>query len=471
MEHEMTPARRTIILVNACILTFMATLDGSIVNIALPEISRAFHVGIESVQWVVSSYLITISATLLVWGRLADLKGRKRFFAAGLGIFTLGSLLCGLSGSLPLLVASRVLQALGASMAMALVQGIVTSIFPPAERGKALGFIGAVVSIGSLLGPSLGGVLVHFAGWPSIFFVNVPIGLLGVVLTFAVMPESKRQEGDFDLPGSLIFAGLVVLFFGWLLAWQEGALPAFAMILAPLAAAGLLLAFLAVERRRRHPLLDGSLFASPVFSLGIIAAWFSYVAMFAYILFMPFYLQGVLGLSPLGAGLLLSIYPVVTAVFAPIFGSLSDRRGYLPFTVGGLALSALGLGLVTALGPATPLPAVGTIVALLGLGGAAFQSPNNSSVMGSAPRERLGVAGSVNSLFRNLGMVSGTTFAVALFTLSTRATMDDLAAGFDKPLFLSGFHVVALGAALAALAGSLVNLLRLGRGRRAAPAK
>ena len=462
MEQEMTKGRRTIILVNALILTLMATLDGSIVNIALPEISKALGVGIESVQWVVSSYLITIAATLLIWGRLADLRGRKRFFAAGLGIFTLGSLLSGLSGNLTFLVMSRILQALGASMAMGLVQGIVTSIFPPKERGKALGYTGAVVSIGSLLGPSLGGVLVHFAGWPSIFFVNVPIGIIGVILTFAVMPESKRQEGDFDWPGAGIFATLVVIFFVWLLAWQEGKASTLAMFGVPTLSILLLVLFLAVERRRKHPLIDGSIFASPVFTLGIVAAWFSFVAMFSYILFMPFYLQGVRGLSPLYAGLLLSINPIVTSVLSPLSGSLSDRYGFLPFTVGGLALTALGLIFLTTLGPASSLVEIGAIIALLGIGAGAFGSPNNSSMMGTVPRERLGVAGSMIALFRNLGMVSGTTFAVAIFSFTTRSDINQLTAGFDSATFMAGFRFVVGAAAAMALAGSLVNLVRLG---------
>jgi MFS family permease len=351
-------------------------------------------------------------------------------------------------------------------MAMALVQGIVTSIFPAKERGKALGFIGAVVSIGSLLGPSLGGILVHFAGWRSIFFVNVPIGLVGVALTFAVMPESEKQEGDFDWPGAALFGSLIVLFFVWLLSLQEGGSSPLAQApgswLAPLASAGLFGAFVLVERGRRHPLVDSSVFGSPVFSLGIAASWLSYVALFSYILFMPFYLQGLRGLTPLEAGLLLSLYPAVTAILAPFFGALSDRIGYKPLTVGGLGVTALGLALLSTLGTDSSLLWIGFLVALLGLGGAAFQSPNNSSVMGAVPRDRLGVAGSLNSFFRNLGMVSGTTLAVALFSLRTRGGMTTAEAiALDPGSFMDGFRFVVLAAALVALAGSAINLQRL----------
>ncbi|NNM55008.1 MAG: MFS transporter [Spirochaetales bacterium] len=460
MNTTLTATKRTLILLNTLILTLMANIDASIVNIALPNISKSFHVGINDVQWVVSSYLIAISAVILVWGRLADLHGRKRFFAAGLGIFTLGSLMCGLADNLPFLVAARVVQAVGASMGMALVQAIVTSIYPPEERGKALGYIGSTVAIGSLLGPGLGGLLVHFFAWPAIFFINVPIGIAGVILTLAVMPESPKQSGDFDWPGSLLFIGLVVLFFSWLLLWQEGLAPLWLMVAGPLLSVAALAVFLVIERKRKHPLIDETLFASKAFSLGVAASWFSYVAMFGYVLFMPFYLQNVLGLSAWQAGLLLSVYPLVLAVVAPLSGRYSDRVGVQLFTVGGLAATAVGLGLVATLGPTSPLIEVGLLIGLLGLGTALFQSPNNSSVMGAAPRHRLGIAGSVNSFFRNLGMVSGAAFAVAIFSVTTNTGTSGVAGITDKGLFMSGFRVVILAMGGAALGGALVSLVR-----------
>ena len=464
MTKPLTSLRRTLILLNTLILTLMANIDASIVNIALPNIAKSFHAGMNNVQWVVSSYLITISAVILVWGRLADLHGRKRFFVAGLGIFTLGSLLCGLADNLPFLVASRVVQAVGASMGMALVQAIVTSIYPPEERGKALGYIGSTVAIGSLLGPGLGGLLVHFFSWPAIFFVNVPIGILGVILTLVVMPESESQTGDFDWPGSLLFSALVVLFFSWLLLWQEGLAPLPFLITAPVLSVILLVAFFKLEKKRPHPLLEESLFASRTFTLGVTASWFSYVAMFGYVLFMPFYLQNVLGLSAWQAGLLLSIYPLVLAVVAPLAGRLSDRFGVQLFTMGGLMVTAVGLMVVATLGLASLLLEVGFLIGLLGLGTALFQSPNNSSVMGAAPRHRLGIAGSVNSFFRNLGMVSGAAFAVALFSVVTNTGASGWTGITNKLLFLSGFRVVILAMAGAAFAGALVSMVRNHRG-------
>jgi EmrB/QacA subfamily drug resistance transporter len=462
LEKELSRGRRGLILANACVITFMATLDGSIVNIALPTIAKSFAVGISAVQWVVSSYLIAVSALLLVWGRLSDIHGRKGFFMAGLGVFTLGSLLCGLSGNLAALVASRVLQAVGASMAMALVQGIVTSAFPPQERGKALGFIGAVVSIGSLVGPSLGGVLVEAAGWRSIFFINVPIGLIGIVLTIFVMPDSKappRPDGSvpsFDAAGAVLLGSAITLFFAGMLALQEGAVAPAAPIAAIAASAVLLFAFLRVERGRADPLIEASLFRSRVFSMGVTDSCLSYIAMFSYNFFMPFYLQAARGMGVLEAGALMSIYPASTAVLAPLAGALSDRITYRPLTIAGLSCTAAGLVLLAALGPSASLVAVGAVIFLLGMGGAMFQSPNNSSVMGSAPRDRLGIAGSINSFFRNLGMVTGTTLAVSLFSFATKAGMDEVASGSVAPaLFLKGFRLVVLAAAAFALAGAV----------------
>lgn len=476
MDPAVPKGRRGLILFNACVITFMATLDGSIVNIALPTIARALGAGVSAVQWVVTSYLLCVSATLLVWGRLSDIYGRKRLFAAGLLTFTVGSLLCGLSGSLSALVASRVLQGLGAAMAMALVQGIVTSTFPPEERGKALGFIGSVVAIGSLVGPSLGGLLVAVAGWRSIFFINVPIGLGGVALTFAVMPEShgsgvavmpeSRDSGAadrgraFNWGGASLFVLSISALFVAMLAFQDGLLAGPPALGIAVLAFLLFFAFLRAERRP-SPLVDRSLFRSRVFTMGVIDSCLSYVAMFSYTFFMPFYLQGVRGMSVLGAGALMSVYPLVTGVLAPLAGSLSDRITYRPLTIAGLLCNVAGLALLATLGPGTPIYAIGAVIVLLGVGGASFQSPNNSSVMGSAPRDRLGIAGSLNAFFRNLGMVTGTTLSVSLFSLVTKARMDSVSSGaLDDGVFLGGFRVVVLvaaGFALAAMAGEVLG--------------
>jgi MFS family permease len=251
-----------------------------------------------------------------------------------------------------------------------------------------------------------------------------------------------------------------------MLAWQEGLLAVLPSLALIFLAFVLLLAFLRLEGRKKDPLVDGGLFKNRVFTVGVIVSCLSYIAMFSYLFFMPFYLQSVRGLSVLRTGALLSLYPIVTAILAPLSGALSDRITYRPLTLAGLLMSSLGLVLLASLGPSSSLIYIGAIIVLLGIGGAAFQSPNNSSVMGAVPRERLGIAGSFNSFFRNLGMVSGTTIAVSLFSFRTKAGIDQVASGaMEDSLFLSGFRLVVLAASAFALCGMVLELA----GRRRAP--
>lgn len=469
--------KKYLILFNVTLSTFMATLDGSIVNIALPVISGEFGVSISSIQWVVTAYLLVISVLLLVWGRLSDLYGKKMIFASGFFVFALGSALCALSRSLEMLVLFRILQAVGASAMMALSQGIVTRIFPPNERGKALGITGVAVSLGSLTGPSLGGVLVRAAGWQSIFWINLPIGLLGLLLTLFLIPDQKpvRENEDasdkkpFDLKGALLFILAVLLFFTGLLSYQDGQISLLVAILM-LVGSGLILAlFIRTEKRTASPLIDLSLFRLYEFSTGLGAAYLVFVALNTTLLFMPFYLQYILKLNTLEAGILISFYPLATAIVAPISGALSDRITYKPLTVAGLLISTAMLVLLSFLGVQSSRLHIALIMTLLGVGGALFQSPNNSSVMGAVPVTRLGIAGGINALFRNLGLVSGTTFSVILFTFSSRLSINSMSGEngtVDTVQFMKGFRIVLLFAAAVSLAAMLLSFIRAtGKGR------
>ena len=466
MEAEPNQFKRWLILINVALSVFMATLDSSIVNIALPVISRELSVNISSIQWVVTSYLLTISILLLIWGKISDIYGRKKVFAAGFIIFTAGSLMCGISSSLGMLVFSRVLQAIGASSMMALSQGIVTTTFPPAERGKALGITGTTVAIGSLVGPSLGGVLVNISGWQLIFFINLPIGIIGTVLTFLLIPEDVPDEkpSGFDLKGSAMFTASLLLLFLSLLLFQEGGIPAELFLPMLVVSLVLLVLFIRYEGQQTNPLMNLGLFRNPEFSLGITSAFLSFVAIFSTLVFIPFYLQNVLNLDTLKAGLIMSFYPGVTALVAPVSGWLSDRITYRPLTVSGLFISTVVYIILSNLGPSSSHIRIIVLMAFLGFGMALFQSPNNSSVMGAAPRTQLGVAGGINALFRNLGMVTGITLSVILFTMSTRMNINNMTqagAPFDASLFLKGFRVIMLSAALMCLAALAVSVSRL----------
>lgn len=465
METQMTKGKRWMILINVCISIFMATLDGSIVNIALPVISGELNANISSVQWVVTSYLLTISVLLLIWGKISDIYGRRNLFGVGFIIFTVGSALCGMSSSLGMLVFSRVVQAIGAASMMALSQGIVTSTFPPQERGKALGITGTVVAIGSLVGPSLGGLLVHAAGWQSIFYINIPIGILGTVLTFLIIPKEQEKKGfeSFDYNGSFMYVIALSLLFMALLFLQEGTITLMAFL--PMIITGLVLlgVFIKYEGKTNNALLNLNLFKNKVFSIGVASAYLSFVAIFCITLFMPFYLQNVLKLDTRAAGVLLSFYPITTAIVAPLSGWLSDRVTYRPLTVTGLTISAISLAALATLGPNEPHIKIALMMAAVGLGGGLFQSPNNSSVMGAVPREMLGIAGGINALFRNLGMVSGITLSVMLFSFTTRMNINNLggdANTFDTSLFLKGFRIVLITASLTCVAAMLLSLSR-----------
>jgi len=443
----------------------MATLDSSIVNIALPVISKELFINISSVQWVVTSYLLTISVLLLIWGKISDLYGRKRIFAAGFIVFTVGSILCGLSNSLGMLVFSRVLQAIGASSMMALSQGIVTGTFPPNERGKALGITGTTVAIGSLVGPSLGGILVHTSGWQSIFFINIPVGILGTILTFAIIPEVEKKPDSkaFDFKGASMFVPSLILLFTGLLLFQEGAIGVYHLIPAILVSVVVLYLFARYESRIEQPLINLSLFKSPVFSLGIASGYLSFIAIYATILFMPFYLQNVLNLSSLTAGLLMSFYPAATAIVAPVSGWLSDKITFRPLTIAGLLISTIILFILSTLNATSSFSHIAVLMSLMGAGMALFQSPNTSSIMGSVPRNQLGIAGGINALFRNLGMVSGITISVILFNLATRININNLSGNnttIDPVLFLKGFKVVFITAGLVCLCASVFNFKR-----------
>lgn len=456
--------KKYLVLMTVCLSTFMSTIDSSIVNISLPVMVKDLEVPLNSIQWVVSSYLMTITAFLLFWGKLSDVYSRKKLFIGGFAIFTIGSLICALSSALPMLVIGRLVQALGASITMALVQGIVTLIFPVTERGKALGVVSTVVALGSLTGPSVGGLLVHYLGWPSIFSINLPIGIIGVVMAYKILPdqfESSTQERVIDYWGGGIFALMILLLFMALLGNQDGLVQGTQMKLMLCASAVLLVGFIWREMHCPNPMLDLNLFKIWEFSSGVLVAYISFLSLFAYMLLMPFYLQGVQGYDVLRAGMLMALYPMALAVCAPNFGKLSDRISYKPLTMGGLGINGVALVLLALSNGERSVWELGGIVLMLGIGSAMFQSPNTSSIMGSVPRNKAGIAGSINAFFRNFGMVTGTTLAVIIFGFATRQGVGGVSfQNLSPSVFLSGFRVVMLTSAVLSFVGVALSAQR-----------
>jgi EmrB/QacA subfamily drug resistance transporter len=458
-REELSPAgdrRKWAVLAAVGVGTFMSALDGSIVNALLPVIRDALGTTVAGIEWVVTIYLLVVSGVLLAFGRLGDLRGHKDVYVAGFAGFVVSSALCGLSPSVGWLVAFRGVQALSAAMLFANSPAILTASFPATERGRALGLQATMTYLGLSVGPPAGGFLAAHLGWRAIFFVNVPVGALGVALSLRAIARDRpeRSPPPFDrLGAALFFTGLFALLlalnqghaWGWS-ATRTLALLAFAAVV--------LAAFVAVERRRPHPMLDLALFRDRVFTGSTFSATMSYVASYAIVFLLPFYLVQGRGLSPQHAGLVLMAQPVVMMLAAPVAGTLSDRIGSRGLIVGGLAILTGGLLLLARMGDATALWKVAAALCVCGLGFGAFVAPNNSRLLGAAPPNRRGIASGVLAAARNVGMVLGVGLAGAIYTtVLERRGAGHVAAGVSAALVVVA-AVVAIAAATSWLEGS-----------------
>ena len=406
---------------------FLATIDSSIVNVALPTLVDSFGAVLATVQWVVLAYLLTVTTLMLSVGRLADMIGKKPPYTWGFVIFTIGSVLCGLSWSIQALILFRILQAIGAAMVMALGMAIVTEAFPPGERGKALGISGSLVSIGIVVGPTLGGILIASLSWHWIFFVNLPIGIIGTWMVIRFVPATRPSGGQkFDGWGALAFLVTLLMFLLALTIGQETgftALPVLALFGGSFLS---LLLFIWIERTVREPMLDLKIFRDRHFTVSLITAVITFIAIAGATFLLPFYLQNVLGYDPRQVGFLLAVIPVVLALVSPISGNLSDRYGTRLIAVIGLVLLVIGYAALRTL--STQTSAIGFILRFLavGLGMGVFQSPNNSAIMGSATRERLGVVSGTLAIARTMGQTTGIALLGAIWANSIIAVTPGL---------------------------------------------
>jgi len=397
--------------------TFMATLDSSIVNIALPTIRRELQAG-DDVEWIVLSYLLVTTSTLLIMGRLSDMYGRKSIYITGFSVFVLGSLFCGLSWDIWSLVVSRVVQGIGASMIFAIGPAIISDAFLPHERGRALGMMGTVVAAGTSTGPVAGGFLLQQFGWPSIFFVNLPIGLIAVWRAWRVLPAFTRTRPQpFDIPGAALFlVGVTCLLIGidfgasaaynWSDAWVVGLL-----MLGIL----LLVFFVLWEKKTPHPMLRLRLFTIKPFSAAITAAGLGFMANGANVYVIPFFLQLLLGYSPQDAGLIMLAGPITLSIAAPLGGYLSDKISTRLIASTGLLITATGYFMFSFLQPHWTWQDVIWRSALLALGFGLFQSPNSSSALNATPVTERGVGSSLLAFMRNLGLVTGIALGAAVW--------------------------------------------------------
>lgn len=419
-------AKKWWVLASVACGTFMATLDSSIVNIALPTLTKALGTDLNKIKWVVIVYLLIITCLLLPFGKLSDQIGRKTVFLSGFLIFILGSVFCSLSGGLAFLVLFRAMQAIGASMLMVNGPAIITACFPSSQRGAALGILAMVVSAGLISGPGLGGILISNFGWKSIFALNVPIGLIGIFLVYHFVPSEACTEKptSFDWVGTILqivcLVAFIILFDPPNISISGGipfVFPRWLLLLILFIFGAM---FVKVESESRVPLLDLSLLQDRSFWTANLASFFTFVSYSIVTVLMPFYMDEVKNYSAEKIGLLMTAIPFSILIIAPLSGRLSDKIGSQKLCVLGAMVSALGLlkmaglfgiGITQGSSESELIIALALVGISLGL----FQSPNNNTIMGSVPGHKLGVASALLATVRNLGFVTGTGLASLLF--------------------------------------------------------
>jgi EmrB/QacA subfamily drug resistance transporter len=446
---------------------FMSTVDSSIVNLALPVIMRDFTKPLEVMEWVIVIYLLTISALLLTLGRLSDLRGRRWVYCRGFLIFTLGSLLCSVAQSIWLLIAARAFQGIGAAMLMACSPAIVVDVFPPAERGRALGMVGTVVAIGLTTGPALGGFILNHFSWRAIFYINIPIGLTAYAAAHRILkggPTDVVRREPFDMVGALLQAICLCSFLYLLSHLKElGHTPGWAVVLAgaSLAAGGLFLWF---EGRTRYPIFDLSLLRLRLFILPVASATILFAGLFTIVFLTPFYLLNPAGYDVDQAGLLMMVPFVLLSVISPLSGSLADRIGSRLLCSVGMLVLAVSLLSLSRLAPETSSVQLIWRLALTGLGIALFLPPNSAAAMGSVSPHQRGIASGMVATARNFGMVFGVALAGTVFNLIfARLSGGESLKVFRPeltPAFMTAFAIaMRVGCALAAI-GVVVSYLR-----------
>jgi len=448
------------VMVSVGVGSLLGAIDMSVVNLSLPIIRHDLGSSVAMVQWVVSIYLLVICGLLLAFGRLGDLYGYKRLYIFGFVVFTAASALCGMAWSVPLLIAFRALQAVGAAALHTCGPAILTSNFPSQQRGQVLGVQSFTVYFGFMAGPVLGGWLTDHFGWRAIFYINVPVGLAALVLSSYFIPrrDPNKQGEPFDVSGAALFtAAMVALLIGLNQGYDRGWTSP--LILALLAATVLLLLwFVLFERRLQHPLVDLKLFRDRVFSMSVASAVLNYISWYSTLFLLPFYLIQGRGLSPSHAGLLFTMQPAAMTLAAPISGTLSDRIGTRRPAMFGMAILGTGMFLLSRVRPDSSLAHIAAILALCGLGTGSFIAPNSSALLGSAPKDRQGIASGIMATARYVGMILGVGIAGAIFTtILSRHTSMALFEGVK-----AGFFAASLAAFLGCLTSAVRKEVRPG---------
>ena len=454
------PVSRSATLLVVCTAHFLMPFMMSAVGVALPVIGREFSASAMQLGLVETTYVLSASIFLLAMGRMGDIYGRRRIFQYGIVIFTIIGGLLSQAWSIESMIALRFLQGMGGSMVMATTFAIVVSVFPPEERGKALGIAVASVYAGISCGPFFGGALITAFGWRAIFYLAVPLGMI----TFAISCLKLRGEwaeakGEpFDWRGSLVYAGAIMLLIVGASNLDRGA---WAWLLALCGIAGLVL-FLVIEARTAYPVLNIALLrGNRVFAFSNLAALLNYAGTFGVTFFLSLYLQYVKGLDPHEAGMILMIQPIVQAVFSPLCGRLADLFSAAGVATIGMGLCATGIGIAAGITGGTPVALIMAMLMILGLGFALFSSPNVSVIMGSVAPRYLGVASGLNSTMRTLGMMVSMTIITITFSI---VMSGQAVTAQTQPQFLLSMHAALLTFSALCVIGICFSMVRIRQG-------
>jgi DHA2 family multidrug resistance protein-like MFS transporter len=444
------PARRRA-LITLGIAIAMAVLDGAIANIALPSIARDMRVDPATSIWVVNAYQLAVTVALLPMASLGDIYGYKRVYAIGLAVFTAASLICALSTSLPMLVAARLVQGLGAAGIMSVNTALIRFVFPRSQLGRGIGFIALVVATSSASGPSIAAAILSVASWHWLFAINVPFGVLASWLAARSLPATPSSGHRFDAISAVLNAVTFGLLVNGVDDIGQGINPLLIggeFVIAIVAG----IVFVRRQLAQRAPMLPVDLFRQPIFALSVGTSICSYAAQALAFIALPFYFEYVSGHSQIVTGLLMTPWPLIVVVIGPIAGRLSDR--YPPTILGGLGLVVMTVGLLLLLfAPADAgLPDIAWRMAVTGLGFGFFQSPNNRLLIGSAPRERSGAASGMLATARLLGQTLGSALVALVFGLTDATGPAGIARG--------AMAAVGLAAGFAAL-GAVVSAVRM----------
>lgn len=451
--------RNDLILFTVMVGAFFSMFDSGIVNVVLPVIAKEFSKDINIIQWVASIYLLTMSALLAILGSIADSIGRRKIYNLGYFVISIFTLFCGLSVNFEMLLVMRVLQGIGGAMVMANGLAIVTENLPASERGKNIGILASTMALGSVFGPPVDGAITSLWGWRSAFILTFIVSFLGFVLSYFTIPRDKKEHkfkfSQFDFIGSFLLVIVIVSFIHAISSINKIKLNDYNFTISILLFALALVLFVYRERKCDNPVVDLGLFKIKSFSTAVTASLLSFFTMYTPTVLLPFYYQRVIDLPVQKAGLYMMAFPIAMATISPFSGKLSDKIGSYLLATSGLVINGIALILLANVKMTTPLVLVIFAHSLMGLSLGLFQSPNNSCIMGSVPKQKLGIANGITQLIKNLGMVIGISFSTALFSVFMNQQK-----GIYAVRFLTSSSKVYYIAALISFIGALISYSR-----------